>query len=80
MMFLPMIDVNPTDIMCVNTTLHFVSDHARRYGVTPVLTFDQPLWWKATTIVEGAQEDSHLLSVFLRLEGFHMLTLVALGT
>ena len=25
-------------------TLHFVSDHARRYGVTPVLTFDHPLY------------------------------------
>ena len=72
-MFLPMIDMKPTDIMCVNSTLHFVSEHARRYGVTPVLTFDQPLWWKATTIVEGAQEDSPLRSVILRLGGFHIL-------
>ena len=59
---------------CVNSTLHFVSEHARRYVVTPVLTFGQPLWWKATTIiVEGAQEDSPLCSVILRLGGFHIL-------
>ena len=38
-----------------------------------MLTFDQPLWWKATTIVEGAQEDSPLRSVILRLGGFHIL-------
>ena len=72
-MFLPMIDMKPTDMTCVNSTLHFVSEHARRYGITPVLTFDQPLWWKATTIVEGAQEDSPLRSVILRLGGFHIL-------
>ena len=39
-----------------------------------MLTFDQPLWWKATTIFEGDQEDSPIRSVILRLEGFHMLT------
>ena len=38
-----------------------------------MLTFDQPLWWKATIIVEGAQEDSPLRSVILRLGGFHIL-------
>ena len=43
-MFLLMIDMKPTDMTCVNSTLHFVSEHARRYGVTPVLTYDQPLW------------------------------------
>ena len=65
--FLPMIDMKPTDMMCVNSILHIVSYHARRYGVTPVLTIDQPLWWKATTIVEGG------CSVILRLGGFHIL-------
>ena len=44
-MFLPMIDMKPTDMTCVNSTLHFVSEHARHYGVTQVLTIDQPLWW-----------------------------------
>ena len=73
-MFLPMIDMKPTDMTCVNLTLRFVSEHARRYGVTPVLTFGQPLWWKTTTIlVEAAQEDSPLRSVILRLGGFHIL-------
>ena len=38
-----------------------------------MITFDRPLWWKATTIVEGAQEDSPLRSVIQRLEGFHIM-------
>ena len=63
----------------VISTLHFLSEHARRYGVTPVLTFDQPLWWKATTSVDGAQEDSPLRSVILRLGGFHIL-MIFLGS
>ena len=37
------------------------------------ITFDQPLCWKATTIDEGAQEDSPLSSVILRLGGFHIM-------
>ena len=43
-MFLPMIDMNPSNMTCINSTLHFVSDHARRHDVVPVVTFDQPLW------------------------------------
>ena len=72
-MFLPMIDMKPTDMTCVNSTLYFVSEHARCYGVKPVFTYDQPLWWNATTIVEGAQEDRPLRSVILTLWGFHIL-------
>ena len=30
-MFLPMIEMRPTDLTCVNSTLHFVSEHASHY-------------------------------------------------
>lgn len=75
-MFLPMIDMNPSDMTCINSTLHFVSDYAdyaKRHDVVPVVTFDQPLWWKAMTITEGAPLDSHLHSIIPRLGGFHTL-------
>ena len=72
-MFLPMIDLNPSDLSCVYSTLLFVCDHAHRYGVTPIITFDQPLWWKAMTIVESETEGSNLSSVVVRLGGFHTL-------
>lgn len=71
--FLPMIDLNPSDLTCIYSTLHFVADHARRYDVTPVLTFDQPLWWKALTIIKSEPENSTLDSIVLRLGGFHTL-------
>ena len=41
--FLPMIDLNPNDLSCIYLTINFVSRHSRRYGVIPILTFDQPL-------------------------------------
>ena len=52
-MFLPIIDMNPSDSTCIYSTLMFVSEHAQRHGVTPILTFDQPLWWKALMIIES---------------------------
>lgn len=71
--FLPMIDMDPGDLTCIYSTLHFVCSHAVRYGVTPILTFDQPLWWKAMSIIESEASDSPLKSIILRLGGFHVL-------
>ena len=69
--FLPMIDMNPSDMSCVFTTLHFVSALARQYNVTPVITFDQPLWWKAKIITTTEPDNSPLRSIVLKLGGFH---------
>lgn len=70
--FLPMIDMNPNDLTCINSTLHFVSKEAKTHSFTPILTFDQPLYWKAMHIVELEPMDSPLKSVILRLGGFHL--------
>lgn len=69
--FLPMIDMNASDISCVYSTLNFICSQARCYGVTPVVTFDQPLYWKAYTIIANEMPDSSLKSLVLRLGGFH---------
>ena len=69
--FLPMIDMNPTDISCVFTTVHFVSALAEQCHVTPVVTFDQPLWWKAKVITASEPENSPLRSIVLQFGGFH---------
>ncbi|KAL8604331.1 hypothetical protein ACOMHN_028094 [Nucella lapillus] len=69
--FLPMIDMDPTNMSCIFSTLHFVSSVASRYDCTPVLTFDQPLWWKSTMIIDGEPPNSPLCSIVLRLGGFH---------
>ncbi|KAL8558585.1 hypothetical protein ACOMHN_046303 [Nucella lapillus] len=69
--FLPMIDMDPTNMSCIFSTLHFVSSVASRYDCTPVLTFDQPLWWRSTMIIDEEPPNSPLCSIVLRLGGFH---------
>jgi len=70
--FLPMIDMDSTDMSCIFSTLTYVCEQANAYNVTPVITFDQPLWWKALMIIESEPTDSFLKSLVLRLGGLHM--------
>lgn len=67
-MFLPMIDMDPNDLSCIYSTLKFISAHARQHSSCPVITFDQPLWWKAHTMVESLPE---LQPAIIRLGAFH---------
>ena len=71
-MFLPMIDLNPGDPTCIYSTLKFVHSEAKRWNKQPVLTFDQPLYWKALAIISSAEEGDFLKSMVLRLGPFHM--------
>lgn len=67
-----MIDLHASDPTCVNSTLHFLCQEAEKYGVTPIITFDQPLWWKATLIIQDEPASSRLKKIVLILGGFHM--------
>ena len=69
--FLPMIDMSSSNPTCIFSTLKFASEHARRHSVTPIVTFDQPLWWKALMIIMSEPLDSDLRNIVLRLGGFH---------
>lgn len=71
-MFMPMIDMDPSDLSCIYTTLHFVCQQANKLGTIPIVTFDQPLWWKAITIIHQEPVDSALKSMIVRLGGLHM--------
>ena len=70
--FLPMIDMDPTDMTCIYSTLSFISNQASHYKYTPIITFDQPLWWKSLKIVSNEPQDSKLKSIILRLGGLHV--------
>ena len=49
---LPIIDLNPSDYLCIYSTLVFVQDQGQPLDIkTPCLTFDQWLWQKAQEIV-----------------------------
>ena len=66
-LFLPMIDLPASDMSCVYSTLSFVKKESEKYGVTPVCTFDQPLWWKALQIITC----SDVSDIVIRLGGLH---------
>ena len=66
---LPIIDLNPGDLSCIYSTLMFIIDQSKRINVKiPVITFDQPLWLKATEVV-----NAKALKVVLILGGFHLM-------
>ena len=71
-MFLPMIDLDQNDRICIYSTLNYVCNHAWKcHQCTPVIAFDHPLWWKAHIIVESQPDSSDLHSVIVRLGGIH---------
>jgi hypothetical protein len=70
-LFMPMIDMNSSDLSCIYSTLHFVAKQSRNHGTSAVLTFDQPLYWKALNIVKNESNNSEIKSIVLRLGGFH---------
>ena len=66
-----MVDMDPTDLSCIYTTLKFVSCQAFEQGCVTILTFDQPLFWKASMIVDSERKDSDISEIIGRLGGLH---------
>ena len=81
-LFLPMIDLSPSSPTCVRSTLEYLCDIAEQHKVTPVITFDQQLYWIALMIMEDQPLASRLRRIVLLLGGFHteMSFLGAIGT
>ena len=76
MIFMPMIDLSPSDPSCIHpvySTMVYVSAQAQKNQVTPVLTFDQPLYMKATMILQSPTADRCLKSLVLNIGSFHTL-------
>ena len=69
--FLPLIDLNPSDLSCIYSTLMFVAKESTKLDAAPVITFDQPLYWKAVNIVENEPSSSKLKKTVVRLGAFH---------
>ena len=59
--FMPMVD------------LQFVAEQSSKYNMTPVLTFDQPLYWNSMSINEQQDESSSLKKIVGRIGGFHQM-------
>lgn len=52
--FLPMIEFSASNDSCIYSTIYFIAQQCDGYEFSPVLTFDQPLWWKAMMVVANA--------------------------
>ena len=67
--FLPIIDLNPSDESCIYSTQLFTEEQAKLLNENiPCITYNQPLWLKATGIINDAN-----LNIACRLGGFHTL-------
>ena len=76
-LILPIIDLPPTDLTCIYSTLLFIQDQAKKINIlTPCATFDQPLWYKASSILAKKK-----LNIICHLRGFrtYMSVLGAVG-
>lgn len=80
--FLPIIDMYSGDKSCIFSTLEYLCKLADEHKTTAVVTFDQPLYWKASEIKHEVPEDSPIRDVVLMLGSFHTLMnlLGAIGT
>ena len=68
---LPFINLDPSNSSTIYTALCFAADEClKQKQCHCVVTFDQPLYWKAVNIVEGSEE---LSSLIIRLGGFYLL-------
>ena len=80
--FLPMIDMNPGDKTCILSTLDYQCSLSSKHNMPTIITFDQPLFWKASEIVNAVTDDSPIRDVIQLLGTFHnfMNVLGAVGT
>jgi len=61
------------DKSCIVSTLDFVCNNAMKHNLPTIVTFYQPLYWKAAEIIIDAPQSSHLKGIVLMLGCFHEL-------
>ena len=52
--------------------MSFVCTLSQKYAMTPILTFDQPLYWKAMELMVSHPDDHLIKKCVLRLGGLNM--------
>ena len=65
--FMPMIDMKSSDESYILSTMHFVTEHAKRCNISLVLTFDQPLYWKGVEIQQCEDDTNPLKDIVFRI-------------
>ena len=67
------------DKSCIVSTLDFIWNIAMKHNLPTIVTFDQPLYWKAAEIIIDAPQNSHLKGIVLMFPYTHELA-GAIGT
>ena len=77
-----MIDMYSGNKTCIVSTLEYIYKLAAKHKVIAIITFDQPLYWKAAEIILDEPQTSQLKNIVLMLGSFHtfMNLLGAIGT
>ena len=74
--YFPITDFEPTNLTCTYSTLLFIQSRSNKLNIsTPVITSDQPLWYKASGIIAEKK-----LDMVCRLHEFHVLMSFITGT
>ena len=68
---MPLIDMKATDYTCIYSTMSFIQSQARKYSGDAIITFDQPLYWKAMEIKSHEGIDGKFKDIVLILGNFH---------
>ena len=68
---MPMTDMKSSDPSCILSPLTFISKQAEQIGQSAVVTFDQPLHWKAMEIQMSEQNEPPLKQIVLIFGQFH---------
>ena len=66
-----MLDLEPTDPVCIRSTLEYLIEQAHKYDTSAVITFDQQLWWLAYMIIESEPSTHPLHRIILLLRDFN---------
>ena len=56
---------------CIYSMLKYIREHAHRHDVTTIITFAQPLWWKALMIILTEPIESDSRDIVFKLGCFH---------
>ena len=69
----PFINMDPNDLSTIYTALMFAANQSKKQNQTCIVTFDQPLFLKASEIVASSDPNNDIAKIVLRLGGFHLL-------
>ena len=69
-MAVPFINLDASNNSTIFTALCFAAEESRKQNQSCIVTFDQPLFLKASEIVGSAESDSEIAKIVLRLGGF----------